>query len=138
MKKTRKKQIVTIALLVIFLGSTFAMFQPEEKKETWKVKLEIAIFGELHQIPSNVGVNGETKSKLYTFESDNVIYKTGEEDARLKEFFDIWGENFNSTCIFDYCNNENHSMKMYVNGVENTDYELYVMKNNDIITIDYR
>ena len=139
MKKARKQQIITVVLLVIFLGSTFAMFQPgEEKKEAWKVKLEIAIFGELQQIPSNVGVKDGTKSKLYTLETDNIIYKEGTEDVKLKEFFGIWEENFNSTCIFDYCNSGNNSMRMYVNGAENTDYELYVMKNNDVITIDYR
>lgn len=139
MKKARKQQIITIFLLIIFLVSTFAIFESGgQQQETWGVKLEIFIFGELQQIDPNVGITGETKSKLYTLKADNVIYKQGEENATLKEFFDIWGENFNSTCIFDYCNNGNQSMRMYVNGVENTNYENYVMKNNDIITIDYR
>jgi len=139
MKKARKQQVITIFLLIIFLGSTFAIFESGGQQQVaWKAKLEIFIFGELQQIPADVGINGETKSKLYTLRADNIIYKEGTEDVRLKDFFEIWGENFNSTCIFDYCDNANNSMRMYVNDKENTDYELYVMKNNDVITIDYR
>ncbi len=144
MKKSTKKRIFTIITLFAFLGSsvTYAIMSaiPSQNQiqANWRAKLAIVIYGELYPIPADVGVTNETRSKLFTINSDGIIYKTGEESATLGEFFEIWGENFNSTCILDYCNNENHSMRMYVNNVENFQYENYVIKNGDFILIDYR
>jgi len=144
MKKSTKKQIFAILIILAFLGSTFtyaiisAIPSQNQVQAGWRAGLAIVAFNELQPIPTGVGVTNETRSKLFTLNSDGIIYKTGEESATLREFFEIWGENFNSTCILDYCNNENHSMRMYVNNIETSDYELYTIKNNDFILIDYR
>jgi hypothetical protein len=143
MKKSTKKQIITIFILFAFLGSslTYAFisaFPTQQQEEFWAARLSIVIFNGLEQIPAGVGVTNETREKLYTLNFDNIIYKDTDEDVKLRDFFKIWGENFNSTCILDYCNNGNYSMRMYVNNVENFDYELYVIKNRDDIIIDYR
>jgi hypothetical protein len=152
MKKSTKKKIMAVIISLAFLGSIIAgsisLIIPSGRQQgVWAAKLEIVVFNELQEIPAEVGVNNETREKLFTLDYDNIIYKTVDEDATLKEFFDIWGKTFNSTCILDYCNNENHSMKMYVcsnclqtqgNFVENKDYELYKINNMDIIRIDYR
>lgn len=147
MKKSTKQQIATVIILFIFLGSslTYAIISAfpsqQQNNANWKAKLIIVIFGEQYPIPADIGVN-ETKAKLYTLSSDDVIYKEGSEDATLGDFFQIWDKKFDSNCIFDYCNNANNSMKMYVYSgdkpVENFDYEYYVIQNNDIILIDYR
>jgi hypothetical protein len=147
MKKETKKQIATIFILIIFLGSSLAFalisaFPSENQVNTWRAKLVIIIFGEQQQIPVDIGLTNQTKAKLYTLNSDGIIYKDVSEDANLGDFFQIWGKTFNSTCIFDYCNNANNSMRMYIytgdKQVENYDYEYYVIQNNDIIVIDYR
>jgi len=143
MKKKTRKQIITIFILLAFLGSslTYAFisaFPVQQEEEVWAFRLLTVVFNELQTIPAEVGVTNETREKLFTLSDDNIIYKTTNEDVTLKDFFEIWGENFNSTCILDYCNNENHSMRMYVNNVENFDYELYTIKNRDDIIIDYR
>jgi hypothetical protein len=144
MKKSTKKQIFTIIILIAFLGSSlafainYAIPSGNQVQANWRAGLSIVIFNDLYPIPADIGVKNETYDKLFTLNSDGIIYKTGEESATLGEFFKIWGENFNSTCILDYCNNENNSMRMYVNNIENFDYELYSIKNNDFILIDYR
>jgi hypothetical protein len=141
MKKATKQQILTIVLLLIFIGSSFTyaitiLFEPQNVE--WSASLYIVIFNEPVEIPSEIGVTGESKAKLYTLQADNKIYKNTQEDVKLGEFFEIWGKTFNRTCILDYCNVGNNSMKMYVNNQENSDYELYTIKNNDVIKIDYR
>jgi hypothetical protein len=143
MKKSTKKRIITIFILFAFLGSslTYALisaFPTQQQEEVWAFRLSIVIFNELQHIPAGVGVTNETREKLFTMDLNNIIYKDTDEDVNLGEFFEIWGETFNSTCILDYCNNGNHSMRMYVNNVENFDYELYVIKNMDDIIVDYR
>jgi hypothetical protein len=144
MRKSTQKKIISVFIIFAFMGSslTYAIiyaFPTENQQGTWAARISILIFGELQQIPAGVGiVDNETTQKVYTLDYDNIIYKDTDEQVTLGEFFNIWGENFNSTCILDYCNNENSSMVMYVNGVANTDYELYTIQNQDNIIIDYR
>ena len=107
-------------------------------QSNWRALIAIVIFNEQYLIPADIGVSNQTTAKVFTTNSDGIIYRTGTEDVRLKDFFDEWGKNFNSTCILDYCNNANNSMRMYVNNKESMDYELYVIKNGDFILIDYR
>ncbi len=144
MKKSTKNQIITVFVLLIFLGSslTFAImsaFPNEQNVTNWAARIVIYINGEIYPIPSDVGiVNNETRAKVYTGNSDGVIFKTVSEDVTLKDFFDTWDKTFNSTCILDYCNTNTSSVVLYVNRVENPDYELYKIQNNNLIEIDYR
>jgi len=144
MKKSTKNQIITVFVLIIFLGSslTFAIisaFPNEQNSVNWAARIIIYINGEVYQIPSDTGiVNNETKAKVYTGNTQGIIFKTVSDDVTLKDFFDVWSKTFNSTCILEYCNTNTSSVMLYVNRVENPDFELYKIKNNDIIEIDYR
>lgn len=114
-------------------------FPNEQNVTNWAARIVIYINGEIYSIPSDVGiVNNETKAKVYTGNSDGLIFKTVSEDVTLKDFFDTWGKTFNNTCILDYCNTNTSSVVLYVNRVENPDYELYKIQNNNLIEIDYR
>lgn len=144
MKKSTRNQIITIFIMLMFLGSslTFAImsaFPSGQSVTNWMARIVIYINGEMYTIPSDVGIiNNETRAKVYTGNSDGYIFKTVSEDVTLKDFFDTWGKTFNSTCILDYCNTNTSSVILYVNRVENPDYELYKIQNNNLIEIDYR
>jgi hypothetical protein len=147
MKRSTKKQIITWIVLLTFGGSivttAISMFPSSSNQQTiqrdWAARLNIVINNELYTIPAGVGVTGnKTTAKLFTTSNDGIMYKTGEGDATLKDFFTILGQNFNETCIFEFCNTNTSSMRMYVNNVQNTNYELYTIKNGDSILIDYR
>jgi len=141
--KKKNKQAFSLIILVIFVLSslTFALLNvtPEQEEEQiWVSRISIVISEELQIIPSGVGVNGDNRDILYTLEEDNIIYKNTDQPVKLKDFFNIWGESFNSTCILDNCNEGNKTMKMFVNNIINTDYELYTINDKDDIVIDYR
>lgn len=144
MRKETKKQLLTILILVAFLGSsiTYAIIaavpSSNQIQSSWRAQIAITIFEEQYPIPADIGVTNQTTAKVFTTNSDGIIYKTGTDDVTLKDFFDEWGQRFNNTCILDYCNTNTSSMRMYVNNKESTDYELYVVKNGDFIWIDYR
>ena len=154
MRKSTKKKLMGIIIALAFLGSIITgaisfVLPANNQPEVFAVGLEIVIFNELQPIPAEIGISNDTTEKLYTLNSDNIIYKSTDEAATLGDFFNIWGETFNSTCIFDYCNSNetNSSMKMYVcsnclqaqgNFVENKDYQYYTLNNMDVIRIDYR
>jgi hypothetical protein len=97
---------------------TYLPFGTTESTSTYEMAiLKIVIFGESQPLP------------------DEGIIST---NTTLKNIFQKWNKNFNSTCILDYCNNNDNSMRMYVNNKENFDYENYIVKDGDIIIIDYR
>jgi len=149
-KKATRNQIITIFILLIFLGSSLtyaiiAAFPSGQNTSSWQAKIIIVVNGEQYPIPTDTGiVNNETNAKIYTGNTDGIIYKTVSGDVTLKDFFGVWNKTFNSTCILGYCNTNTSSMKMYLwdysnsKWVENSDYELYTIKNNDVIMIDYR
>ena len=147
MKKSTKKQLISWIIILTFAGSiittAIAMFPSNSSQNTvqsnWRAAINIVIDNQLYTIPAGVGVSqNQTTAKLFTINNDGIIYKTGEDDATLGDFFSIMGANFNETCILDFCNTNTSSMRMYVNNVENFDYELYTIQNGDSILIDYR
>lgn len=146
--KKRTKQILTIIILLIFLGSGFtgiilSIVPGGGGPTSWRALLLIIIYGEQIEIPAKIGFVDDTPSEgFYTLDNSSLIFKGTSEDLPLGDFFVIWGKTFNSTCIFEHCNNGNHSMRMYIirgnDKVENFEYEDYIVKDRDVILIDYR
>ena len=120
----------------------------------WHPKLKIIIKGEEQFIPSGIGINlgnnidnqisGMRMSPTHTHESDGTIHLENNrpwqkpETLTLGYFFKVWGKNFNSSCIFEYCNGENEHLKMTVNGKENFEFDKYIMHDKDEIIIEYK
>ncbi len=106
------------------------------------VELRISIKGKTQDIPANLGI-GVRHNPIHTHERDGVVHLEFQgfvtmDDLRLREFFKVWGKRFNGNCIFNYCNGPDGNVTMLVNGVENRDFENYVMKDKDMIEIRYR
>ena len=58
-------------------------------------------------------------------EFNGVVRK---EDVMLGEFFKNWGKDMRSF---------GSTIKMTVNGVDNTEYERYIMRDKDVIELQY-
>lgn len=103
--------------------------------------LIITIHGEKQVIPANIGIGANLMRPTHTHDSTGKIHIEGPCASReytLGEFFDVWGERFDNSCIFENCVDENSDLKMYVNDQENLDYNNYKMKDGDKIVIEYR
>lgn len=128
----------------------------------WHPWLRIIIDGQEQQIPDDVGISTGNKmdfdigsdmnaAPLHTHSgSDEVRPGIGRklhmESLRpiakprtltLGYFFDVWGKNFNSTCIMDRCNSGGKTVKMFVNDKPNFDFQNYYMHDGDRILITY-
>lgn len=110
----------------------------------WHVKLDIRLKGELAPIPGGIGLDGLAPGahphQMHTHDSDHVIHveKTGlvvRDDLKLKNFFEVWGKQFNSQCILDRCNGAEGTMKFLVNGQANSDFENYLLQDGDVVEI---
>ena len=103
--------------------------------------LEIKINGQNFPIPANIGISTGIMRPLHTHDSSGEIHIEGPyaRDFSVGEFFQVWNKTFNSSCIFEYCTDyENRStLKMFVNGQENTQFENYIMREGSEILIEF-
>ena len=161
--KIKPVYIVLLVILVLF-GSFFFLFRNSNKTQNtngipqqpihWHPHLKIIIKGEEKLIPPNIGISignnmdnqisGMRMSPTHTHESDGTIHLESNrpwqkpETLTLGYFFKVWGKQFNSSCIFEYCNGENGAISMTVNGNPNQEFDKYIMHDKDKIGIEYK
>src|SRR3989344_8039526 len=155
--------IVIIAVILVFGGFLFLFRNQSPNQNTneipqqpihWHPKLKIIINGEEQPIPVGIGINigrsmdfeisGMRMSPTHTHERAGTIHLENNRPCQKPEtltlgyFFKVWDKNFNSNCIFEYCNNENGTLTMAVNGKMNYEFDKYVMHDKDKIVIEYK
>ncbi|MBI2558532.1 hypothetical protein HYW20_04370 [Candidatus Woesearchaeota archaeon] len=161
--KIKPIYIAVIVIIAVFIGFILLFKSPSQSNNTngvpqqpvhWHPKLKIMIKGEEQFIPPNIGISignnidnqisGMRMSPTHTHESDGTIHLENNrpwqkpETLTLGYFFKVWGRNFNSSCIFEYCNGENGTLKITVNGKENFEFNKYIMHDKDEIVIEYK
>lgn len=116
--------------------------------------LSIYLEGENFEIPASVGnafpgpLIGTANEDAHTHTSDGVIhYNEGSPLFRdVKEFFDTWGADFNSNRIrlpnpgggfTERMASATHTIRFFVNGAANTDFEQYEPEDGDQMVISY-
>ena len=98
----------------------------------WHPQLEIYVRGEQVIIAQNVGL-GAVHNPVHTHEDLPILHLefsglVTEEHIKLGNFFKVWGKDMRSF---------GENMRMTVNGKENTEYEKYVMHDDDKIELHY-
>ncbi len=163
----KRKTIYLIIAAIAAVFILFIIFSAMRKPSTadgnaevpkqpihWHPKLTIIIKGEKQVIPPNIGisignnmdnqVSGMRMSPTHTHESDGTLHLENNrpwlkpETLTLGYFFEVWGKNFNSSCIFEYCNGEDGKLIMTVNGNLNQEFDKYVMHDGDDIVLEYK
>ena len=94
---------------------------------------EISIFmkGKEELIPANIGISPSCMRPIHTHDEIGTIHLEFPvyREVKLGDFFRVWGKPFNQ--------NWEGNIKMKVNGKENSDFENYLMRDNDKIEIRY-
>lgn len=148
---------VILATVGILIGAVFFLSKQTSEEASvpkeqivsrkgihWHPRLTILIKGEKQEIPADFGL-GAVHLPIHTHATDNkegilhmemsgLVTKDG---TKLSKWFQLWGKQFNSNCIFDKCNGPEGIVKMFVNGQENNEFENYLMKDGDNIEIRY-
>jgi len=95
--------------------------------------LTIYVKGVKQDIPANLGIVGSSMPAVHTHDDLPIIHLefngvVRKEDVMLGEFFKNWGKDMRSF---------GSTIKMTVNGVDNTEYERYIMRDKDVIELQY-
>lgn len=165
--KIDKGMVIIGAAFVVLIGGIFVVATQQNGGDSsdgsyklpkgpvhWHPKLTIYINGEKQVIPANVGLGSQyadspfydpmmQMTEIHTHATDGILHwelmhgAKSVDDLRLDNFFQVWGKTFNSECVFEYCNNDGKTAKMFVNGQPNSDYENYIVKDSDDIVIRY-
>ncbi len=101
----------------------------------WHPELVIYVKGEKQEFPANIGLGAvhkpihthveDAKDGIVHLEFQGLVRK---QDITLGQFFNSWGKDINSFGT---------SVKMTVNGQENTELENYHMQDKDKIELRY-
>ena len=156
-KSTKKKAgkeaslgALIIAIIVIgvvlwggtYLYNYFGLYIVSPHTIHWHTELIINTKGTQVTIPASVGIKGRISnpSSIHTHEADNIVHWHTEDtvrakDVMLREFFRVWGEDFDRDHIMTYKRGRDGIILMLVNGEVNHDYERYVVKDGDKIEI---
>ncbi|MDO8521240.1 MAG: hypothetical protein Q7S52_03940 [bacterium] len=106
-------------------------------------RLVIKINGEPITIPNNVGI-GAVHNPIHTHEEgDGTIHLEFEgsvrrDDIRLGNFFTVWNKEWTATSFMGMPIGDGHALTMTVDGAPSTEYGTHVMKDGELIELDYR
>ncbi len=147
--------IVILLTLAGFVGGVLLLSRSSSKPQDpsiistngihWHAKLQIFVKGQRVDLEEDIGRKGGLEEPIHTHTEDyqdGVIHMeysgvVRQEDTRLGKFFVLWGKTFNENQIFDNTNGPDGTLKMLVNGQENTEFQNYLMKDGDVIEISY-
>jgi hypothetical protein len=111
--------------------------------------LEILIGGNQITIPANIGISPNTwknhtidnygmtgMAPLHTHDTSGTIHVESNtvRNYTLGQFFDVWGVQFNESCILDKCSGSG-KVSVTINGVSNNEYRNHVLKDGEFIRI---
>ncbi len=102
-------------------------------------QLDIEILGQDRSIPAQIGIGPNTMRVVHTHDNSGKIHVEPPVpvEVTLGNFFSVWGKTFNSSCVFDYCENATHKLSMYVNGDVNQQYGDKVLREGEQISLIY-
>lgn len=162
-----KRMLTTVTLSVLGIGTLGALIWysatrpkvPEGEIVSrggvhWHPELTIYIKGQKQVIPANVGIGMQYTgyprfdpmmgmTDMHTHDDSGTLHwevmkgPVTKDNVRIGSFFRVWGKTFSKNCIFEYCNGADGTVKMLVNGKENTEFENYLVNDKDKIEIRY-
>ena len=101
--------------------------------------LEIEINGQKEIIPINVGISGSVMRVIHTHDDTGKLHVESPVPHTfvLQDFFTIWGKTFSGDCIFEYCTNGTHELRVTVNGQPSAIFGEIPLKDLDNIKVVY-
>jgi hypothetical protein len=81
-------------------------------------RLELYVHGQKIPVPAEIGITSDVTSPLHTHDATGVIHVESSEQRTftLGEFFDVWGVRLTQSCLGAYCDGDEGTLRIFVNG----------------------
>jgi len=81
-------------------------------------RLHLYVHGQKVPVPAEIGVTSGITSPLHTHDATGVIHVESSEPRTftLGEFFDVWGVRLTQSCLGAYCDGDEGTLRVFVNG----------------------
>ena len=102
--------------------------------------LRVFVHGTEYPVPVDVGIDGADVASLHTHTGDGLVHVESStvDEFTLKQFFDVWGVRYTSTCLGAYCNGPEGELRVFVDGQEFTgDPETIPLEEESVIVVTY-
>ncbi len=102
--------------------------------------LTINILGQDYAIPAGIGVKQSGNNPIYTQDSSGTLHVESpcQRNFVLGDFFGLWNQTFNSSCVLSHCVDSNHTLTMFVDGSKSNQFENLSLRDKQNITIYYK
>ncbi|HIG93838.1 MAG: hypothetical protein QT02_C0004G0027 [archaeon GW2011_AR9] len=102
--------------------------------------LQIEINDQIQLIPADIGITEQGLRVIHTHDEPGILHVESPFPYQfyLKDFFTIWGKRFDSQCIFDSCIDNDHELKVYLDGQEDTRFGDIPLQDDQQIRIVYQ
>jgi len=104
--------------------------------------LDVFVLGRHIVVPTGVGIAEDESyiAPIHTHDQTGVLHVESDDvqPFTLGQFFDIWGVRLSATCLGGHCVDDEHSLKIYVDGSEIAgDPRAVALKQHQEIAIVY-
>jgi hypothetical protein len=81
-------------------------------------RVELYVHGERVPVPAEIGITSDVESSLHTHDATGVVHVESSEQRTftLGQFFDVWGVRLTQSCFGAYCNGDEGTLRVFVNG----------------------
>ena len=149
---TRTKLVIIAAAIVVIILSTI-LISLKQENDVLSINLrghgrlalhihpnlQIEINSQQYVIQSNIGISNEAMRVIHTHDTTGELHVESPVPHQfyLRDLFTIWEKRFDSSCIFDYCANRTHELRMTVNGQPSDAFGSLPLRDTDNIKIIY-
>jgi hypothetical protein len=99
--------------------------------------LQIYIHGDTIPVPEGIGINSSGGASMHTHDTSGIMHLETDNpyNFKLGQFFDVWGLQFNDSCIGGYCSNGPNQLRVYVNGklIERNVRNIPLTQHDDVV-----
>lgn len=90
--------------------------------------------------PPDLGHSQAMMKVIHTHDSSGELHVESPVPYQfyLGDFFKIWQKTFNSSCVLDRCIDQDHTLKVFLNGLEDNRFEALPLHDGDNIKIVYK
>ena len=104
--------------------------------------VQVFVHGRQEPVPTDIGINPSpgTIQSIHTHDDTGTVHLESSQARTftLGEFFGVWGVRFTPSCLGAYCNDQQNTIRVYVDGRQQTgDLRDVALDDQSVVVVTY-